>query len=392
MLALDSIIVLDLNRGYPGAYGAMFLGDFGAQVIRVDPPGLPIPLPDMDTGSERFNAYYAPNRNKTSIIINLKSAEGREILYKLARRADVLIEGFRPGVPKRLQIDYETLKSLNPRLIYCSASGYGQDGPYAGTPGHDMNYCAISGALSLIGPRDGPPYLASNFLADMAGAGLHTVIGVLIALLAREKTGKGQFVDISYTDAVLSLMTPDISYYFMSGKVPRRGETFTTGGAPWGNVYKCKDGEYITLGCTESHLWANLCRAIQKENLIPRQNPATPADRDAVITELADVFLRKTRDEWFEFFKDKDTCVAPVYYLNETFSDPQILHRKMMIELTHPKLGKVKQIGMPIKLSETPGQARTLGVPPGANTDGILTDLGYTSEEINQLRNNGAVA
>ena len=177
MLPLEGMRVLDLSHRYPGAYTAMFLGDFGAEVIKVDPPPGLLPMPGGEENSERFAAYYAPDRNKRSIILNLKAKRGQEVFHRLVKTADVLIEGFRPGVMKRLGCDYETLKKLNLRLIYCALTGFGLDGPYSGRPGHDMNYSALSGALSLIGPKDSPPCFASNFLADMAGAGLHGIIG-----------------------------------------------------------------------------------------------------------------------------------------------------------------------------------------------------------------------
>ena len=388
--ALEGLKVLDLCRRYPGAYTAMFLGDFGAQVIKVDPPGGGLPVPGSGD-SEAFAAHYAPDRNKRSIILNLREETGQQVFYRLARWADVLVEGFRPGVMKKLKADYDTLQALNPRLIYCSLSGFGHDGPYAHLPAHDMNYCAIAGALSVIGPKDGPPYFASNYLADMAGAGLHGVIGILLAVQAREKTGQGQWVDVTYVDGVISLATMDVSRFLHSGKVPRRGETHTTGAAPWAQVFKCKDGEYFTIGCAEQHLWANLCKALGRDDLAPFHNPP-PDKRDWVIAEMARIFLTKTRDEWWKFFQDKDTCVGPVYYFNETLADPQVRHRQMVVELEHPKLGKVKQVGIPIKLSKTPGKIRTLGTPMGTHTREVLKELGYGPKEIDQLYQGSAVS
>lgn len=386
MLALDGLTVLDLSRRYPGGYTAMFLGDFGASVIKIDPPP---EKPD----NERYAAYLAPDRNKKTIILNLKAESGRKVLHRLAKEADVLIEGFRPGVMKGLKADYPTLRKLNPRLIYCSLSGYGPDGPYAHLPAHDMNYSALGGALSLIGARNGPPYMASNFLADMAGAGLHGLVGILIALMAREKTGVGQLVDIAYIDGVVSLLAMDASRYFYSGKVPRRGETWTTGGGPWAQVFRCKDGEYFTIGCAEPHFQTNLCKAVGRPDLLSYCNRSsfTEEEKEWLVSELAGIFAGKTRDEWFEFFKDKDTCVGPVYYFNETFADPQVQHRKMVVEIEHPKFGKVKQIGIPIKLSETPGEIRELGKPVGTHTEEVLADVGYSADEIQQLRRDGAI-
>lgn len=382
MHVLTGIRVLDLSRRYPGAYTAMFLGDFGAEVIKVDPPH---PVFAKQIEEQKFAAFFAPDRNKRSIIIDLKNDRGREVFYRLVKTADVLIEGFRPKVMRRLNADYDTLRKINPRLIYCSLTGFGQDGPYADMPGHDMNCCAIAGALSLIGPRGGTPCIPSNFLADMAGGGLHGAIGILLALMARERSGKGQFVDISLTDGVLSLLAYESFNYFTSGRVPRRGETALTGGAPWAQVFKCKDGEYIIIGCAETNLWKNLCQAVGRKDLIP-YHTASGKKADEVVNELAQIFLTRTRDDWFQFLKDKNVPVGPVYYLNETFDDPQVRHRQMVVEFDHPQLGKVSQIGIPIKLTDTPGEIRNLGVPMGSSTQEILSELGYSAEEIEELR------
>ena len=391
MSGLAGTVVLDLARRYPGAYSTMILGDFGAEVIKIDPPGAALPLLERDTSNERFTAYYALDRNKKSIIIDLKKEDGLEAFYRLVRRADVLVEGFRPGVMSRLKADYATLKEMNPKLVYCSLTGYGHDGPYAGMPGHDANYCALGGVLSLIGPRDGPPCTPSNFIADMAGAGLNGVIGILLALVARQRTGQGQFVDVTYLDSVVSLLTgEDASAYFYTGKVPRRGQTQLTGDQPWYNIYRCKDGEYFTVSCIESQFWENLCRSLGREDLVSHYDEP-PAKRAEVISEFARIFLTRTRDEWFEFLKDKDVCIAPVNYLNETFSNPQVLHRHMVVEIDHPRHGKVRQVGIPIKLSETPGSIRSLGTVNGAHTEEVLLTLGYSQEEIGKLLSSTAV-
>ncbi len=395
MSALEGLVVLDFCHDRPGSYTTMFLSDFGAEVISVDaPPGVVEDIDNLEAGGgvspELLAAHSIVERNKKSIQVNLKTAEGQEVVQRLAKKADVLVEGFSPGVMARLKVDWPTLQKINPRLIYCSLSGFGADGPYADLPGHDWNYTGIGGALSLIGARDGPPYLPASFIADMAGAGLHGVIGILLAVAARERTGLGQFVDVTYLDGVISLLAAESSSYFLTGKVPRRGRTNHTGGAPWANVYRCQDGEYLTVGCAETHFWVNLCTAIDREDLIARKDPP-PEELDEVVAELAKVFVTRTRDDWVDFFRDKRVCVGPVNNIDETFADPHVKHRNMVIEIDHPELGTVRQAGIPIKLSATPGEVRSVGTPSGTESDQVLRELGYSDQEIEKLRSAHAV-
>lgn len=394
--ALEGLLILDFCHYRPGGYATMFLGDFGAEVIRVDPPpGVFGAADSLETGGgvdpELYAAHIVVDRNKKSIVVDLKHPDGNAVLRRLVERADVLVEGFRPGVMRRLGADYETLRELNPRLIYCSLTGFGHDGPYRDVPAHDWNYTGMGGVLSLIGPRGGAPCLPASLIADMAGAGLHSVIGILLALAARERTGRGQFVDISYLDTVISLLVAETSSYFLTGKVPRRGESARTGGSPWANVYRCKDGEYVTVGCAEPHFWANLCRALGREDLVARQHP-TLDELDPVLAALGAAFATRTRDEWIEFLRDKNVCVGPVNEIDEALADPHVLHRGMVVEVDDPVVGTVRQTGVPIKLSETPGRIRTLGVPDGRHTEAVLRDLGFRDEDIRSLRQRGAIA
>ena len=404
MLALEGIKILDLTHLAPGALCTMILGDLGADVIKIEAlPGVGgrgagIGISPMGEEGRRQAAFDALNRNKRSIGLNLGSDKGREIFYRLAQTADVIVEGFRPGVVKRLVVDYETIRAINSRLIYCSLSGYGQDGPYSNLSGHDVNYISIAGALNLIGTPDCQPVIPLNLLADFAGASLHGVIGILAALVVRSKTGTGQYVDISYTDGAMSVLTWFISNYFSSGILLKRGETWLHGAYPYYGVYEAKDGKYVSIGCVEPWFWENLCRALGKEEYIsycisPEHFLHKPEGEKwkEISSYLKQVFLTRTRDEWFDFFADKDVPVGKVYTLDEVFNDPQVLHRQMVLEIDHPTLGKVKHPGIAVKLSETPGKVRSLAPIFGEHTEEILRELSYTKSQIEELRQSNII-
>jgi crotonobetainyl-CoA:carnitine CoA-transferase CaiB-like acyl-CoA transferase len=401
MLALEGVKILDLSRLVPGAFCTMLLGDLGAEVLKIEAPEVTAFRGSLGAlkGEEnrKAAAYYALDRNKKSIVINLKSEAGREIFYRLSRRADVIVEGFRPGVAKRLRIDYETISKLNPKIIYCSLSGYGQNGPYQSFPGHDINYIAMAGVLGLIGSGEEPPVIPLNLVADFAGAALYGALGISIALVARNKTGTGQYLDMAYIDGAISLMTW-FSGYFFDGSMLKRGESWLHGAYPYYGIYETRDGKYITIGCLEPHFWENLCRCLGKEEYIPyhfalEHTFHKPEDEkwDEIRASLKQIFLTKTRDEWFELLIRNDVPAGKVYTPDEVFSDPQVLHRQMIIEVEHPTLGKIKQVGIAPKLSGTPGKVRSLSPLPGEHTDGVLQELGYKRAEIENLRQEGVV-
>jgi len=402
MLALEGVKILDLSRLVPGAFCTMLLGDLGAEVLKIEAPGINELRSSSGTvpGEENLKAaaYYALDRNKKSIVVNLKSEAGRDIFYRLSRHADVIVEGFRPGVAKRLRIDYETIRKLNPKIIYCSLSGYGQDGPYHAFPGHDINYIAMAGVLGLIGSSEGPPVIPLNLVADFAGAALYGALGISVALVARNKTGKGQYVDMAYLDGAVSLMTWFTCGYFFDGSMLKRGESWLHGAYPYYGIYETRDGKYITIGCLEPHFWENLCRFLGKEEYIPyhfalEHTFHKPEDEkwDEIRSSLKQIFLTKTRDEWFELLIRNDVPAGKVYTPDEVFSDPQVLHRQMVIEVEHPTLGKIKQVGIAPRLSGTPGKVRSLSPLPGEHTDEILQELDYKREEIENLRQEGVV-
>jgi len=401
MQVLEDLTVLDLSNLVPGALCTMILADMGAEVIKIEPPK-PFPIADIGyspDGEERRReaSFWTLNRNKKSLAINLKAAEGKKVIYRLAEKADVLIEGYRPGVVERLGVDYKTISKINPNIIYCSLSGYGQDGPYRLYSGHDVNYISMTGALGAIGPADGPPSIPLNLIGDFGGASLYGTISILLAYLARQKTGKGQYIDHAYLDGALHMMTWFTQRYFYNGTVLKRGGSHLNGSFPYYGAYETKDGKYLSIGCVEPKFWENLMNALGNEEYTPlcwsaEDTYREPTEKQMEITAyLKKVFLTKTRDEWFDLLAPKDVPVGKVYSIDEVLSDPQILHRELVLEIDDPRVGKVKQVGIVPKLSETPGKIRWLAPILGEHTEEILLSHGYDRGEIDQLRKDGVI-
>jgi alpha-methylacyl-CoA racemase len=392
MGVLDGIKVLELARVPPAEMPGMIMADMGADVLKIETPE---PDRKQDARWVRQTIHAFVNRNKRSMALNMKAPEGQEIFRTLAQGADVIIEGFRPGVMDRLGAGYATLKAANPRLIYCSLSGFGQDGPYKNYPAHDMNYLSLAGVLNLIGEAGSKkPVIPLNLVADYAGASLHGALGIVLALYARERTGRGQHVDISYLDTTLSLLaaTPNMRFFFSDGVAPRRGEGFLGGSYPYYAIYETRDGKLLTIGCTEPWLWDNFCKAIghpqytrfarQPDQFVRAANPEEAAARDAIEA----IIKTRDRDDWYEFLVKHDVCVGKVYDVEEMVQDPQINHRQMIVDIEHPTHGRVRQFGIAIKLSDTPGTIRTAAPLSGEHTEAILKDLGLGASEITGLR------
>ena len=398
MGALDGIKILELARVAPGEFCTMLLADMGAEVLKVETPAADgKPEPDEE---KRRAAFAYVNRNKRSLALNLKTPEGQAIFHRLAATADVIVEGFRPGVMKRLGGDYETIRKIDPRIIYCSLSGFGQDGPYRDYPAHDLNYLSLSGVLGLIGEADRKPAIPLNLVADYGGASLHGALGIMIALFARERTGKGQHVDVAYLDATLSLLgaTPNLRFFFSDGLAPRRGAGFLGGSYPYYAVYETKDRKLLSIACTEPWLWENFCKAIGRPDFAKYSRLADQFVRAAnpeeigVREEIEAIIRTRPRDEWYDFLVKQDVCVGKVYDVEEVFEDPQIRARQMVVETEHPEIGKVKEVGVAIKMSGTPGRVRGAAPYRGEHTDQVLSELGMKPEEIRQLRDKRVVA
>ncbi len=401
MLALEGIKVLDFCRNAPGMFCTMVLADLGAEVLMVERPmdetrSAYERLVSGITGPEderRHASFNALRRNKRSVALNLKEPEALEIFRQLAETTDVVVEGFRPGVMDRLGAGYRQVREINPRAVYCSVSGYGQDGPYSRIAGHDINYISFAGFLGLVGDSDETkPAIPMNLAADYAGGGLCGAVAILAALMAREKTGAGQYLDIAMSEGVLYMLAGVISDMLARGSSPKRGGTMLNGGAPYYNVYQTKDGGYLSIAAIEPWFWENLCQSIGREDLVPHQE-ATGSKRDEIVQVLEEAFRSKTRDEWFEFLKDRNISVGKVYSLDEALDDPHAVHRGMILEVDAPNVpeGKVRQVGIPIHLSETPGAVRHLGAVTGENTAEVLAALGFSDARTSDLQQRGVV-
>jgi crotonobetainyl-CoA:carnitine CoA-transferase CaiB-like acyl-CoA transferase len=370
--------LLDLSRQLPGPFCSTLLGDLGMDVLVVTAPNDP-----FATGIPFLG------RNKRSMTLNLKDPAGRDLLRRLARDADVVLEGFRPGVAARLGVDYPTLERENPRLVYCAISGYGQDGPYRDRVGHDLNYLAQAGVLEYIGEADRAPVIPGVQIADIGAGSLMAAIGILAALMARSATGRGQLVDVAMLDGAAAWNVYAAVLQHFSGEAPRRGREQLTGHWPCYAIYETRDGRYLTIGAYETHFWATLCTHLGRPDLIPLQWVEGP-EREAMFAFFRATFRSKTLAEWTAELGHRDVCFAPVATLDEVYADPQLRHRGSVVELATPS-GPTRFIGPPIKLSATPASVRTPPPALGEHTDAVLASLGLTADEIAALRARGVV-
>jgi crotonobetainyl-CoA:carnitine CoA-transferase CaiB-like acyl-CoA transferase len=371
----------------PGPFCSLILADLGAEVIKVEEPGFGDYIrwvPPLIHG--KSYRYLVLNRNKKSLTLDLKSEEGRQIFLKLVSKSDVVLESFRPGVTKRLKISYEHLKPTNPKLIYCAISGFGQDGPYSNLSGHDIDYIGYGGILGITGEKGKPPTIPGVQIADIGGGGMLAATSILAALMARTKTGKGQFVDVSMLDGVVSWLSIHAAQYFGEGKSPERGQMMLSGGLASYNVYETSDGKYLTLGILEEWFWKNLCTALGRDDLC-KINFMNPSEQTNLISFLKETFKKKPLSEWIVTLEAADVPCGPVNSIEDVFRDKQVLHRKMLLEIDDPVIGKIKQIGTPIRLSETPVIYRTPPPELGQHTEELLSKLvGLSKEQIMALK------
>jgi crotonobetainyl-CoA:carnitine CoA-transferase CaiB-like acyl-CoA transferase len=392
---LSDVRVLDLSRLLPGGFCSLLLADFGAEVLKVEDTGMgdyvrwAAPYYEGADDSAKSALYLALNRGKRSVRINLKEERGREVLLRLVRDYDVVLESFRPGVLDRLGVGYERLREENPGLVYCAITGYGQDGPFRDRSGHDMNYLGLVGLLGLTGERDGPPIQAGGQIADIGGGAMMAAFGIMAALRERDRSGEGQLVDVSMSDGALSWLGLVAARYFAEERTPHRGDLELAGSIICYRPYACSDG-WVTLGALEPKFWQAWCRGVGREDLIEHQfdMPGTEAH-----AEVERIFLERTRDEWQAFASEHDCCLEPVLDLDEALDSELVRAREMVVELDQPGADRpVRQLGVPIKLGRTPGGVQGPGPALGEHTDEVLAALGYSADDIEALKESGAVA
>mgnify|MGYP001059218256 CR=1 FL=1 len=359
-MILKDVRVLDLTRLLPGPYCTWILSRFGAEVLKVEDTM----MGDYVRGTP---LYELINGGKKSLSINLKVDSGREILLELTKRYDVLVESFRPGVMDKLGLGYETLKEYNKKIIYCSISGYGQDGPYRDLPGHDLNYISISGLLGINRTKESP-MIPGIPIADLGG-GIFGALSIVASLYKREINGEGEYIDVSMMDVVNSFF--NVVYQGLAAEA-------LGGSLPFYNIYKAGDGEFLSLGAIEDKFWREFCLGIDREDLIDRQFDIS------VIEDLEKIFLEKTRDEWVEIFKEANTMLTPVYSPEEVPNDPQIRHRKVFDF-------EKKILNFPVKLHESETEKGGKAPDRGENTSEILRELGYKDKEIEDLKGDDVI-
>lgn len=384
-MPLKGVTVLDLTRLLPGAFCTMMLADFGAEVIRIEDPS----RGDGQGGRRPHFAHELPffvalNRNKKALALNLKADKGREIFLRLAEKADVVVEAFRPGTAQRLGIPYDVVRKVNSRIVYCSISGYGQTGPYRDKVGHDLNYIGLTGVLAMTGTRDGRPAIPIVQIGDIAGGGLMATCAILSALHHVARGGEGQHLDVSIFDGLISVMNVHIVRSQIENETPGPGDSFLTGRFLCYDVYRTKDGEHVTLAALEPKFWKSFCETVRRPEWIPYQYATGPIG-DRIRGELEEMFLSRTRDEWARVFESTDSCVEPVQKLEELFCDPHAVHREMILDTEHPEEGRIRQVAIPVKFSATPCAIRGHSPSFGEHTEEVLRRIGLCDREIAEL-------
>lgn len=387
---LQGLQVLDLTRLLPGPLCTMIMGDYGAEVLKVEDTGTgdPTRMVGEDLGG-MGSFFWHLNRNKKSLSVDLKKRSGLEILRRLAARSDILVEGFRPGVMERLGLDYPSLGSANPGLIYASISGYGQTGSYREKAGHDLNYTALAGLLDLSAAPGGAPVMPAVQIADIAGGTLTALSGIFMALHARGKSGRGRHVDVSMTRGLLPWLVYAAAAPAVGGSLPRRNCGHITGAFACYNLYETADGKYMSLGALEPPFWHRFCLAVNRPDWVERQ--FDPENREGLVREVQALFMEKRQKEWTGFFKRYDVCCEPVLEFGAAAAHPLAREHSFRVNVSRPGGSSQEQPGFPLLFSGRGGEVR---LPPpllGEHTLEILESLGYSPAEKERLLQEGAV-
>lgn len=384
MKPLEGIRVLDLTHMLPGPFCTMLLADMGAEVIKVENPhggdGFRGRAPYL---KHEGTAFLMLNRNKKSVIVDLKDESGRKFFMDMAESADVVIEQFKPGTVDRLGVGYEDVRKRNPSIVYCSLTGYGQTGPYSDMPGHDINYLSLSGVLDTIGAEGGSPTLPGIQIADIGGGAQWALASILLALFARQKDGEGRYLDVSMTRCVVPWMTLYLSQYAADGTVPQRGTTKAGGRYACYRIYRTIDGRYVSLGAAEPKFWARFCEIVGKSHLIASQYEEGPR-REEAIAEVEELFLGETQEHWCALLMDENVCFTPVKSFDEVIGDDGVVSDGLVGTYEHPFEGRVLNIGFPVSI---PGVASDEVRPApayGGDTARYLEELGYCAEDAAQ--------
>lgn len=386
---LRGIRILDLTQLYPGPLATMMLADMGADVVRLEHPSRPdlLHLLPPFVGKQSA-AYLSLNRSKRSLALDTGKEEGRQVFFDLVRTADLVMEQFRPGVLDKIGIGYERAILFNPRIIYVSITGFGQNGPYRKKAGHDINYMGLAGLLSQV--KKGEEMAVPGFqTADVAGGAYLSVIACMAGLWHRERTGKGQKIDVSMMDGILPLLTLQLAQFWGS-RGNEKFVNFLDGSFPFYGVYECSDGKYVSLGALEPKFWAGFCNMANKPEWLPLQFPAGE-EIGKVREEVAGLFKTKSRDEWLELAEVHDVCLSSVQEMEDLEGDPQLLARQMIIETEHENGMKLKGAGIPIKFSESKPDHPDPAPAVGHDSIDILKETGYSEKRIEELLEKGVV-
>lgn len=384
MKALQGLKILDMSRLLPGPYCSMMLADFGADVIKIEDPQLGDYCRDFQPQLKGTSIWHLLlNRNKRSLTIDLRNPAGKKLFLQLVKQADVVLEGYRPGVLDKLGVGYTVASQINPRIIYCSITGYGKVGPYAQDAGHDLNYVSLAGITAMSGVKNGPPAVPGVLSSDMS-AGMQAAIAILVALRHCDQTGQGQEIDISLHNTALSLLPTAASCLFGDGSTAARGTHWFSGSQPNYNIYQTADGRYLAVGCLEYKFWQNMCLAMNRPELVERIKQEQLFE--STIQELQAEFLKKTAAEWMLLFSGKDTCVTPILSYAEAANDPHCLANEMVLEVSDDKYGKHRQLGFPMKLSRTPATIERHAPERGEHNEQVLQEAGFSAEQILRLK------